>query len=367
MTTSGARGTDILALDRTSRRVLEVVLRQGPMSRVDVAAATGLSSASLTRLTKPLVRAGFLEEGEPEPAAMGRPSLPLAIVDDAARFLGAKIVPGEIHAVVTGLAGRVRDTLVVPADTATPEDAAQAVADVAARLGRSHDLAGIGVALAGAVDPFGTVRRATLLGWPECNLSRLVSDRTGLRCSSANDVDALALSQHWTGVGRGTENFVTLTIGAGVGAGAVVGNQLLVGHQGYNGMVGHLPTRDGGTFHDRLSTDGLRAAAGDALGRPVPAAALPGLAPEIGPVLDAAARSLAELVLLAKHVWGPERILLTGEGIWLLSAGKEAFGEVLAAQRWDDITPPDVVVRSLQFLDWATGAAALAIRLGILA
>ena len=71
------------SIDPTSRLVVQTVLRHGPIARVGVAQRTGLSSGSMTRLTTPLVAAGILQERRPTPAKqLGRPALPLVVVDD---------------------------------------------------------------------------------------------------------------------------------------------------------------------------------------------------------------------------------------------------------------------------------------------
>ena len=337
---------DVRGLDPTSRRVLRTVLQFGPIARSDVAERTDLSTGSLTRLTKPLLEAGFLREGVPLGSAFGRPSIPLELVDESAEFLGVKVVPDEIHAVVIGLAGQVHASTLLETDTADPAALAAALGRLHRNWQEAHGVSGIGVALAGSVDPFGTVRAASFLGWEETNFSAMVSEATGLPCTTANDVDALALAQHWLGVGRGIENFVTLTIGSGVGAGAVVGGHLLIGHQGFSSLVGDLWASTGRTFHEELSDEGLAAAIAR-VGRDQAMA---------GGVARA-----AELVAFAKRVWGPQRILLTGEGVGLVAERPDAFKRALARFSPPGIERPELVVRKLEFSDWARGAAALAI------
>ena len=62
--------------------VFTLVLTQGPISRVDVARSTGLSSAAVTKATRPLIEAGYLEElpsVERTVAGVGRLASPLAV------------------------------------------------------------------------------------------------------------------------------------------------------------------------------------------------------------------------------------------------------------------------------------------------
>ena len=310
------------SIDPTSRLVVQTVLRHGPIARVGVAQRTGLSSGSMTRLTTPLVAAGILKEQRPVPAKqLGRPALPRVVVEAVARVV---------------------------------EDFAD------------HEPNAVGVALAAAVDPLGEVRASPLLGWENGNLAALVTEACGLPCKAANDVDALTLAEHWVGHGRRTHNFAVITVGAGVGGGAVIADELLVGHQGSTGMVGEAWTTWGQKFHDVLADEPLRAAASQAAGREVALAELRFTDdPAVSAVLDRAATALGELVVLAKQFWGPEKILLTGEGIVHFESRMDMVRRVVVDRRFEDIDPPEIVVAEQDFHAWARGAAALATRLSL--
>jgi ROK family protein len=320
----------------------------------------------MTRLTTPLVAAGILKEQRPVPVKqLGRPALPLVVVDDAARFVGIKVVPGELHAVVTGLAGHVRATEVRSADTSTLESTAKAVAQVVDDFA-DHEPNAVGVALAAAVDPLGEVRASPLLGWESGNLAALVTKACGVACKAANDVDALTLAEHWVGHGRGTHNFAVITVGAGVGAGVVIADELLVGHQGSTGMVGEAWTTWGQRIHDALADEPLRAAASEAAGWEITMEELrTSDDPAVSAVLDRAAKALGELVVLVKQFWGPEKILLTGEGIIHFEDRIDLVRQVTVERRFEDIDPPELVIAEQDFNAWARGAAALATRLSL--
>ena len=166
-------------LNPTSRELIEIVLRRGPLSRAAISKQTGLSSGSLTRLTAPLVDAGYLTEGEPTMAPVGRPALPLEVSDSAARFVGVKIVPGRVYAVLVGLRGVAHASVTEDADTTSPESAAKAIAGVLAAHS-DWQPEGLGVSLGAAVDPFGTVRAAAFHGWHGGNIVGAVTATTPL-------------------------------------------------------------------------------------------------------------------------------------------------------------------------------------------
>lgn len=352
-------------LDPTSRLVVQTVLRHGPIPRVGIAQRTGLSSGSMTRLTTPLVEAGVLKEQRPEQMRqLGRPALPLKVADKAARFVGVKVTPGSLHAVVTGLAGKIHGNWQVAADTLSPRTTAEAIAKLVTESLKKYRPHAVGIALAAAVGPDGEIRAAPLLGWRRGNLEQMVTEATGLPCKAANDVDALTLAEHWVGHGRGTHNFAVITVGSGVGAGAVVGDNLVVGHQGAVGMVGEAWTSGGRRFHDVLADEPLRRIASQAAGRELALAELTACA-DAAEVLDGAANALGELTALVALLLGPERILLTGEGIVHYADRLHLVRATLVQHRFEDIDPPELVVAPHDIYDWARGGAALATRLSL--
>src|SRR3954447_6642055 len=79
------------------------VLSHGPVSRVDLARRTGLSSAAVTKATRPFIDAGYLDELESTerdaPGAGRRPS-PLAVRADREFFVGVKITTEDLIGVV---------------------------------------------------------------------------------------------------------------------------------------------------------------------------------------------------------------------------------------------------------------------------
>ena len=348
-------------LNPTSRELIEIVLRRGPLSRAAISKQTGLSSGSLTRLTAPLVDAGYLTEGEPTMAPVGRPALPLEVSDSAARFVGVKIVPGRVYAVLVGLRGVAHASVTEDADTTSPESAAKAIAGVLAAHS-DWQPEGLGVSLGAAVDPFGTVRAAAFHGWHGGNIVGAVTATTGLTCTAANDVEALTLAEHWFGHGRGAHNFAVVTVGLGVGAGAIVEDRILVGHQGSAGMLGRVWSRDGRTFHDLLATRQLIERASAAAHRPLTADDLCADDPAVGQVMTEAAEKLGELVGLAKLAWGPQRVLITGDGIAPFASRRVDIERGLMSYGYQDIDAPELVIGDeLDFFDWARGAATLAI------
>lgn len=90
----------------------------------------------------------------------------------------------------------------------------------------------------------GTVEYATNLPWAHDTivpLAKMFSERLGnIPVGLTNDANAAAVGEMIYGVARGMKNFIVITLGTGVGSGIVVNGQLLYGHDGFAGELGHV-------------------------------------------------------------------------------------------------------------------------------
>ena len=90
----------------------------------------------------------------------------------------------------------------------------------------------------------GTIEFAPNLPWAHDGivpLAQMFSERLGnIPVAMTNDANAAALGEMVYGVARGMKNFIVITLGTGVGSGIVVNGQLLYGHDGFAGELGHV-------------------------------------------------------------------------------------------------------------------------------
>ncbi|MFV0450882.1 MAG: ROK family protein [Propioniciclava sp.] len=350
-------------LDEASRRIIACLARRGPLPRNLLASSTGLSSGSVTRLTRPLVARGYLRELAPRVMNVGRPGVPLEVCRTAGRFVGLTIVPGYLYGVLTGLTGQIGDRIERPIDTSTARSTAREIAAVIDQLDQNQPVDAIGIGLAAAVDVAGNLRAADLLGWSGGNLQADVARQTGIRCVSTNDVDAFAIGEHWFGAGRGSHCFTVLTIGAGVGAGLIIGDHLSLRFEGAAAMLGAAWLPDGRSFHDVLCDAEISARIGALVGHPVTyAEALAAPTPAAAKELDHTVAALGHLVGLATLAYAPDRVLLSGEGIPLVHGRTASLMEALDARRYSTVDLPEVIVKECSPYAWARGAAVTGIQ-----
>ena len=90
----------------------------------------------------------------------------------------------------------------------------------------------------------GTIKFAPNLPWAhDCvvPLAQMFSDRLGgIPVGLTNDANAAAVGEMVYGAARGMKDFIVITLGTGVGSGIVANGQLLYGHDGFAGELGHV-------------------------------------------------------------------------------------------------------------------------------
>ena len=112
----------------------------------------------------------------------------------------------------------------------------------------ADEILGLGVGTPGPVDGrTGVIYEApNLPGFINVPLKALLTERTGLTVEVGNDANAAAMGEWLFGSGRGTDDFIYVTVSTGIGGGVIVDRQLLLGHKGIAGEVGHMVIQAGG-------------------------------------------------------------------------------------------------------------------------
>lgn len=103
------------------------------------------------------------------------------------------------------------------------------------------EISGIGIGSPGPLNARkGLILRAgNLPHWTNFPLADTVRERTGIVTYIQNDANVFALGEWWMGAGRGFDNFFAITLGTGIGGGAIVGGKLLTGFNDNASEFGH--------------------------------------------------------------------------------------------------------------------------------
>ena len=250
-------------------------------------------------------------------------------------------------------------------------------------------LVGVGVGAPGPVDGYtGMVYNApNLPSWRDVPLQALLQTALVLPVAVGNDANVAALGEWQFGTGRGTRNFVYVTISTGIGGGVIAAGKLLLGRKGLAGEVGHMTIDVGGPLCGCGNFGCWEAlASGTSLGREAsitmrgtPDSALHDLATpdtvtaahvwEAAQNGDSVAQTLLhrEGMLLGVglvnllHLYSPERIALGGGVTHSYALFRATMEETIAARAMPPYRDVPVGLVSLGSNVGLLGAAALAL------
>ena len=110
--------------------------------------------------------------------------------------------------------------------------------------GGSDKVKGIGIGAPNGNYYSGTIEFAPNLPWKGIiSLAAMFEERLGIPTALTNDANAAAIGEMTYGAARGMKDFIMITLGTGVGSGIVINGQMVYGHDGFAGELGHTIIR----------------------------------------------------------------------------------------------------------------------------
>ncbi|MFE6821914.1 ROK family protein [Streptomyces sp. NPDC057690] len=365
-------------------QVFTTVLSQGPLTRLELARRAGLSAAAVTKAVRPLIESGYLVEDADTQAraALGRPANLVRVDGGRALFLGLKLTGDAIFGVLTDLRCRILLARRVPLTDRAAKAVLASTAEVVRELLTEADgygvrVMGLGIAVSGDVDRAeGVVRYSPFLEWRDVPLAELAGAVTGLPVTVDNDVRALTVAEQWFGAGVGLSNFAVVTVGAGVGCGLVVHGRVVAGAHGVAGEIGHVTVDPDGPLCHCGNRGCVEAIAADpailARIRERTGVEVTDTTEAVGLARrgDAHAReaysrageAIGRGIATVANLLGPERVVISGEGLAAYDLFAEQIRSAFAAAAFGSAARCDLETRPLPFEEWARGAAATAIQ-----
>ena len=136
-----------------------------------------------------------------------------------------------------------------------------------AQVGGIENIRGIGVGAPNGNFYTGNIEYAPNLRWKGIvPLAKLLEAKFGVPAILTNDANAAALGEFMYGAARSMKDFIVITLGTGVGSGIVANGQLIYGHDGFAGELGHCIVIPGGRLHTGTGAHGSLEAYASATG-----------------------------------------------------------------------------------------------------
>ena len=235
--------------------VVQALLRDGALSRAQLARRTTLAPSTVSAVTADLLAEGAVAEQEavaPSGATGGRPATLLSLTRSAGVVVGVDLGKRHVRVAVAGLEHEVlAERYAALAPRPGPAEQVGVVADLTtealaeAGLDRSAVL-GVGVGVPGPVRAGRLSDPGILPGWGRAAVADLVGSALGAPAEAENDANLGVLSEWMWGAGRGCPDLVHLKLSTGIGAGLVLGGRPFAGATGAAGELGHVVVDPGG-------------------------------------------------------------------------------------------------------------------------
>lgn len=238
------------------RVVLDILRRDGPLSRPDVASRTGLTLQGASNVVQDLVREGLAVAVGRRSGGRGQPPVEFAVDPAGACSIGVSIERDRIVGMRIDAVGTILQEVERTAEGLSPDLGVATVAELVRQLtsGMTHEergrLAGTGVALPAVVDertgqPLRMVSHPSWEGFP---MRDELASALGTTVAIANDAILAAMGEQWFGTGHAYDNFFFILLSRGFGSSHFLHGEPSGGIWGVSGRMGHIPVEPGGRY-----------------------------------------------------------------------------------------------------------------------
>jgi predicted NBD/HSP70 family sugar kinase len=293
--------------------VLETIFREGPITRPEISTATGLSKPTVSAAVNRLEHAGLVHAAGTRTGQRGRSPVAYVVSDTAGFVVGADIGGTNVRVAAADLFGEPICDCQRPTSKDSPRAVGvqilEMISEVMDRAGTNRGRAlALGISAPGVVDQ--ASGRVTSLAYnvtPEGGFDPLevIRDRFDLPVLVDNNVNLAAVGEKWFGLARGVGTMVFIAIGAGIGMGIIIDDELVRGAHGAAGEIGYLPLvgdpfdprhRLHGGLEDEVAAAGILAAFRERAGDDGAGPATPAEVFDLAASGDADARAVVEHV-----------------------------------------------------------------------
>jgi len=219
-----------------------------PVPRSEMTEALGVSRSKISSEVGRLLEAGLLMEDGLAESEGGRRSSLLRIPRSAGLIAAVDLGATSIDVALSTLGSELVAHRGEDADLREgPKPILGRVKDLLSELldeqGASRrDVRAIGVGVPGPVEQAsGLLRSPPIMpGWDRFPIRDAFAGEYAASVFVDNDVNVMALGEHWGGVGKGVDNVLFVKIGTGIGGGIIADGRLYRGTQGCAGDIGHI-------------------------------------------------------------------------------------------------------------------------------
>ncbi|MDF7666673.1 ROK family protein [Orbaceae bacterium ESL0727] len=226
--------------------IYRLIVQQAPLSRIQLAEISHLAPASITKITKQLLKYKLIKEVDTQQSTGGRPAVSIvakftsyqAIAIQLGRstitielyHLGAHCLASKVYPLIYFTQQAVQDYLIECIEQFCLE-----------QHKKIKQLQAISITLPGLVDStHGTVRYTPHIDVKEWALAAALTAQFQVPVLLGNDIQSLALAERYFGSTQDVDDSILIRVHRGVGSGVIINQQLLTNHNHSACEIGHI-------------------------------------------------------------------------------------------------------------------------------
>ncbi len=248
--------------ERKNLSILEVIRKNGPISRTDISKLTELNIVTVSNYVNHYIKKGLVVEGELDESTGGRKPVLVELNPKSGYIIGVGLNMMSMVGVLVDLEINVVTELKKERLPENSEKVIQQMVDLAAEIIEKAEIdktkiVGVGVGIPGIIDERGrTIRWPQSLGDKDISVCTSIKDtfekRLGVPAFVENDANAAVLGEKWLGLDRDVRNMVYMF--SGVGCGILINEEIYRGATGAAGELGITSVHASKDYTQKIAT-----------------------------------------------------------------------------------------------------------------
>lgn len=251
------------------RAVMDVLLNSGATSRAALAKITGLSKQTMSEVIRVLESGGFVRVKGVTSGTVGRAAVIYEVDPSAGYVIGAELGATSLRLSLANIVGDILASAEAPSNDLSGKALVSALgrlsSELIAEAGIDRQKVRVAaVAMPGVVEPVsGRLSLSpNLEGLGDVDVRTLLSAELGCPVVIENDINAAVIGESWVGCAVGVDEVAFVSLGTGIGLGALTGGRLIRGASGAAGEIGFLPIGADPAATDSLERGALESTIG---------------------------------------------------------------------------------------------------------
>lgn len=226
--------------------IYRLIIQQSPISRIQLAETSGLAPASITKITRQLLKKKLIKEVDIQQSTGGRPAVSIEAQFENYQVIAIQLGRTSVNIELYDFGGNSLVFQRYPLTDFTQRLAQNYLINLIELLCNEHskkikNLVAISVVMPGVIDSVNGIVRYTphidVKNWP---LAEVLKNKFNVSAFVGNDVQSLALAESYFGSTQNVADSILIRVHRGVGSGVIINHQLLMNHNQSACEVGHI-------------------------------------------------------------------------------------------------------------------------------